>query len=94
MGRSILHLGQLDQGGPDHYTQTKSLAHSHLLISLIKGAGMKERHLDARHVGEVEAKHEVFKAGGGHETQVEDHVPEHLYKVRPHDDCLQAKAFI
>ena len=55
---------------------------------------MKERHLDARHVGEVEAKHEVFEAGGRHETQVEDHVPEHLHKVRPHDDCLQATAFI
>ena len=55
---------------------------------------MKERHLDARHVGEVEAKHEVFEAGGRHETQVEDPVPEHLHKVRPHDDCLQAIAFI
>ena len=55
---------------------------------------MKERHLDARHIGEVEAKHEVFEAGGGHETQVEYHVPEHLHEVRTHDDCLQAKAFI
>ena len=34
----------------------------------------EERHLDAGHIGEVEAKDKVFKTGRGHETQVEDHV--------------------